>query len=108
MRPKQKRKDWQWIALVLSIMLLVGVFVMVVSGTGRLADAAVAEGAENAENAIRRAAVLCYATEGFYPPGLEYIEKEYGVQVDYSRYAVQYDVFASNILPRVQVKVKNS
>jgi len=64
------------------------------------------EGIEQLEQAVRRAAVACYASEGIYPPTLEYLEEHYGVQVDRERYMVVYDVFASNLMPDVTVLEK--
>jgi len=61
------------------------------------------EGKRQLEDAIRRASVACYATEGIYPPTLSYLEEHYGIQVDSSRYTVFYDVFAENLAPDVTV-----
>lgn len=61
------------------------------------------EGKRQLEDAIRRAAVACYAAEGIYPPDLAYLEEHYGVQVDGSRYTVDYNVFASNLMPDITV-----
>ena len=59
------------------------------------------EGRAQLEDAIRRAAVACYAAEGIYPPDLTYLEEHYGVQVDEARYTVDYNVFASNLMPDI-------
>ena len=56
-----------------------------------------------AEQSIRRAAVQCYALEGFYPSDLEYLMAEYGVTVDESRYFVGYQYVASNLMPDITV-----
>ena len=61
------------------------------------------EGRAQLEDAIRRAAVACYAAEGIYPPDLTYLEEHYGVQVDEARYTVGYSVFASNLMPDITV-----
>jgi hypothetical protein len=61
------------------------------------------EGRQQLEEAIRRAAVACYAAEGIYPPDLAYLETRYGVQIDETRYTVSYDVFASNLMPDITV-----
>ncbi len=53
--------------------------------------------------AIQRAIVTCYAVEGKYPPSLSYLYDNYGISVDESRYVVYYDVFASNVMPSVQI-----
>ncbi len=61
------------------------------------------EGQNTLEEAIRRAAVTCYASEGIYPPTLEYLEKYYGLQVDTQRYTVYYEIFADNLMPDITV-----
>ena len=53
--------------------------------------------------AIDRAVVNCYAIEGRYPPDFAYLEKNYGVRVNRSKYLVDYQVFASNVKPAVQL-----
>ena len=57
--------------------------------------------------AIIRSAVQCYAIEGFYPPDIEYLENNYGLLVDHDKYVVSYSIFASNIIPEVEVFLKN-
>lgn len=54
-------------------------------------------------DAIMKAVVNCYAIEGVYPQNLEYLEQHYGVTVDHDKYVVQYDIFAPNVLPQVDV-----
>ena len=56
-----------------------------------------------AEQAVRRAAVQCYAVEGIYPPDLGYMREHYGLQVDEERYLVDYRCFASNLTPDITV-----
>lgn len=56
--------------------------------------------------AIKRSAVQCYAIEGFYPPNIEYLEKNYGLLVDHDKYVVSYSIFASNIMPDIEVYLK--
>ena len=58
---------------------------------------------ELAEQSIRRAAVQCYALEGFYPAGVDYLEEYYGVSVDEDRYFVDYRYIASNLMPDITV-----
>ena len=56
-----------------------------------------------AEEAIRRAAITCYAVEGRYPLSWDYLAENYGVHVDEETYVVFYDAFASNVLPSIAV-----
>jgi len=55
------------------------------------------------EDALRRAAITCFAIEGHYPPSLQYLIEHYGVIIDDEKYIVSYDVFASNIMPNIRV-----
>ncbi len=89
--------------LLVSGALLCCVLAAAVAGL-RSADAAGGdEAARVLEDAIRRAAVSCYVTEGSYPDTLDYLRENYGVYIDGERYAVFYQVFASNVMPDVTV-----
>lgn len=55
---------------------------------------------------VRRAAVSCYAIEGRYPQQLSYLEDNYGLTFDKTRYHVRYDAFASNIMPDIDVSIR--
>jgi|AGTN01.1.fsa_nt_gi hypothetical protein len=48
----------------------------------------------------------CYALEGEYPPDLDYLAENYGLQLDTAHYTYHYDMYASNILPDVRVFVR--
>ena len=61
------------------------------------------EGRQQLENALRRAAVACYAAEGVYPPTIEYLQEHYGVQIEEEHYLVFYDIFANNLMPDITV-----
>jgi hypothetical protein len=52
---------------------------------------------------IERAVSNCYAIEGVYPPDFAYLEKNYGVRVDSRKYLVDYQAFASNVRPAIQL-----
>ena len=54
-------------------------------------------------DAVRRAALACYAVEGAYPQSLEELERGYGLAYNKDAYIVSYDAFASNIMPNIQV-----
>lgn len=54
-------------------------------------------------DAVLRAAVTCYAVEGAYPAGLDYLTEHYGLVYDSETYFVSYDAFASNVMPDILV-----
>ena len=61
------------------------------------------EGKQQLEDSLRRAAVACYAAEGFYPPDVSYLVDHYGLQYDGDVYWVHYELFASNLMPDITV-----
>ncbi|MEG2930450.1 MAG: hypothetical protein RR825_01565 [Ruthenibacterium sp.] len=84
-------------------LLLAGLLLWAVN----LVDATVrAQGAASVRAAVQRAAVQCYSVEGAYPQTLQYLEKQYGVQINHRLYIVTYDAFASNIMPEIAVLQK--
>jgi hypothetical protein len=83
--------------------IAVGALGCFLSGVSQLQTGRDQEDRQQLENAVRRAAVACYAAEGIYPPDLAYIQEHYGLQVDESRYTVMYDIFGSNLMPDITV-----
>lgn len=61
---------------------------------------------EDIRQAILDACIQCYALEGGYPPSLDYLEEHYGLILDRDRYYFFYEVFASNVMPMVEVYKK--
>ena len=62
-----------------------------------------AQGKQQLEDALRRTAVACYASEGFYPPNVAYMVQHYGLQYNENMYRVHYEIFASNRMPEITV-----
>lgn len=67
-----------------------------------------AEGARAIQTAVEKSARQCYAIEGVYPPDLNYLETNYGLQLNTRDYYIHYDIYASNIPPEVKVLPKPS
>ena len=63
---------------------------------------------ELVQNAVRRAAVTCYAVEGAYPSTLDYLKRNYGLIYDEDNYFVFYNAFATNIMPEIRVTEKGA
>lgn len=71
--------------------------------SNQMGDKVSAESLQMVESAIARAAVECYALEGFYPPELRYLTERYGVAIDEGRYFVDYQFIGSNLMPDITV-----
>ena len=56
---------------------------------------------EIVREAIKNAALTCYAVEGAYPDSLDYLRQHYRLAYDEERYLVTYDAFSSNLIPTI-------
>ena len=94
-----KSASYTWIGLVVFICMIAAAAVGITGMRDRNSD----EQLVVQKKAIERAAVMCYALEGFYPPKTEYLEEKYGLIVDREKFLVVYSTFGSNIRPEISV-----
>jgi len=90
--------------IVFTVIILgavVFLFSFAVNGASQKADSS---STSTLEKAIRKAAVQCYAIEGFYPPDVGYLVDHYGIIIDKDKYAVSYISFTANNMPDIKVK----
>lgn len=90
------------------IFIIAAVLLCFVLAVSRLEQDTQAEGKAQLEAVLRRTAAACYASEGFYPPDLAYMQQHYGLQYNEDRYVVYYEVFASNLMPDITVLERSS
>lgn len=98
----EKNRVWMWRALALAALVaLIWCFIRL--GCGK-------ESRENGAAAIRETveagARQCYVVEGVYPPDLQYLCDNYGLQINTDDYYVMYEIYASNQPPTVKVVVR--
>ena len=105
---QSKQPSHKWLRWILIPLLVLGILLWFFTALGHLGTGQAQEGRQQLETALRRAAVACYATEGVYPPTLDYLTEHYGIQIDRSRYSVFYEIFAENLMPQITVLVKES
>ncbi len=60
------------------------------------------------EDTIMRSAIHCYSLEGAYPTEISYLEENYDLVIDWDKYIVHYEMFASNIAPDITVILKTT
>lgn len=89
--------------VLLRPILMLAALVLVVFGMGTVSEKQNKETLKQVEDAVNKAVISCYSIEGKYPATVEYIEENYGLQVDHERYHVFYEIFADNIKPEVTV-----
>ena len=54
-------------------------------------------------DAVKNAALTCYAVEGVYPDDLEYLREHYHLSYNEEKYHVFYEPLASNLMPSIKV-----
>lgn len=103
MKIKKRKGGAAWGGYLLSaasFAIVVGLFG---AGVVFFSQKAENEGGETLRKAIARSSVQCYAIEGRYPPSVDYLVENYGIQIDEKRYSVFYNGFASNVMPDITV-----
>lgn len=86
----------------INLLVFVGILILALFYVQIVSNNNEAEEAFNAEVAIQKAAVTCYAIEGAYPP-LEYLVENYGVLLNKDEFFYHYEMIGSNILPIIKV-----
>lgn len=89
--------------VITPVLFTVAVMGIIVYGLRQTEESSKAEGLRILEDSIQRSVVISYAIEGRYPDSIEYIEKNYGIRIDRTKYAVFYSIFASNLFPDITV-----
>ncbi len=96
------RKD---IAAVIVFVALVLAFAFLINGITTKGDS---QELTIVRDAVKNAALTCYAVEGVYPDDLEYLRENYNLAYNDERYIVYYDAFASNLMPSIKVAERGS
>ncbi|MCR4622476.1 MAG: hypothetical protein K5663_10395 [Clostridiales bacterium] len=88
---------------VFRLLVILAVIVLAVLLVNRIGASQEKAETEIVREAIKNAALTCYAVEGAYPDSLDYLRQHYRLAYDEERYLVTYDAFASNLIPTVYV-----
>ena len=91
------------IKALLAPLVIVAALVVFATAVNSLDSGRDEESLRQLETALHRGCVACYATEGVYPPDVQYLKDRYGVQVDEEKYMVDYRIFAKNLMPAITV-----
>ena len=88
---------------IVPILFTLVMIALVMYGLRQTEVSSKAEGLRILEESIRRAVVTCYSVEGSYPESVAYIEENYKIHIDRTKYNVHYEIFASNLMPDIMV-----
>lgn len=101
-----KKKRNEWFSLLRGLLLpviAVAAVLCFAAALDSLDSGRSEEDKRHLEETLRRGCVACYATEGVYPPDIEYLEEHYGVLIDKEQYTVRYTAIAENLMPDITV-----
>ncbi len=99
----KKQRIFTIIKVVLLFAVLAAAVFCMYKATVKMSQGQEAESLKQLESSIRKATMTCYATEGIYPPTIQYLKDNYGIQIDESRFTVFYEAFAKNMMPDITV-----
>ncbi len=101
---------------ILKLASIIAVLVLAVALFSRIDTAQDSAETEIVRNAIKNAALTCYAVEGAFPvddlnedgypvegSALKYLRENYQLAYDEDRYFVTYEAFAPNVIPSIYV-----
>ncbi len=100
---KKKKQFPQFLKFLLPIAFFALIVIFVVTGIQNVSVSAQEERLKSMEQAVRRAAVQCYAIEGRYPGTIDYLAENYGLILDREQYIYYYQRYGSNLMPDISV-----
>lgn len=93
---------------IIKILAIVVVLVLAVMLVNRIDTAHETAETEIVRDAVKNAAITCYAVEGAYPDDVSYLRENYRLAYDADRYLVTYEAFASNMIPDIYVTERST
>ena len=99
----KRRVNGNILKVIVMLAALAAAVFCLYKAAGRMGSNQEAESLKQLDTSIRKAMMTCYATEGVYPPTIQYLKDNYGVQVDETRFVVFYEVFWENMMPDITV-----
>lgn len=94
--------DWKE-EILFPVMVFVAVILVLVAGGVYFDYMSNMQNIDLLRQSARKAVVQCYSIEGEYPQDVEYLEENYGLEYNHEKYFIDYDLFASNVMPNVDV-----
>ena len=88
------------IVAILIFVALIIAFILLVNNITNKGDG---RELEIVRDAVKNAALTCYAVEGMYPEDLQYLREHYNLSYNEEKYIVYYRPFATNVIPSIKV-----
>lgn len=102
-RFQKKKKSAGKFPLLFPVITFAVIVALFLIGVNQVSEHSSSEQKRSLETIIQRDVVHCYASEGSYPPSLDYLESNYGLTYDHSKFFVDYQPIGENIFPEITV-----
>jgi len=99
-RAENPKPVWGSALPVITFILIFGFFFYAIT---RLSENATEQQIASLETAVTRDILHCFASEGEYPESIKYIEDNYALSYDHTKYEIQYLPGGDGNLPTVKV-----
>ena len=93
---------------IFKLLVFAAIVVLAVALIGRIDTAHGRAETQIVRDAVKNAALTCYAVEGAYPDDIQYLIDNYHLAYDEERYFITYEPFASNRIPDIWVSEKGA
>ncbi len=103
---KLKTENKSFVALrtlIAALIIFAVIFLIAIIAINSVQVSRKAENAEIIETGVRRAAMECYANEGFFPNSIDYLIENYHLYTDNDHCIIHYSAVSSNIMPEIKV-----
>ena len=100
---KSMKRFFKYSITLLLLALIACALLLFSRGISNLENGKEKEDKRQLEEIITRAVVSCYSIEGAYPNSVEYVIEHYGIQYNKDDYIIQYEFYASNLMPEITV-----
>lgn len=89
--------------IFIPVLLIVIVSFFITKGTDKLYNKSDKDGLQITKDAINEGIATCYAIDGMYPATFEELKNKSHIVINEDKYAVIYNIFASNLKPEVEI-----
>ena len=89
--------------IVISAVVFVLIFIVFLFAVSKASEGSIHEQRQSLSDAVDRAIIQCYVTEGKYPESFEYLQENYGIIYDEEQFRVDYVIYGSNMKPDVTI-----
>jgi hypothetical protein len=100
---KEKKIKYLWSSVIMPVGISILLLMLFLGGIFRIDRISREQELTLTKQAIRKAAIQCYAIEGIYPAQLSYLEENYYLSIDSEHYYVVYNCISSNFMPEIEV-----